>query len=1563
MRKIKFLFMSNVIKIRLVLTLVLLFFSVQSWSQAVFEIKSPSKAKGFYSFGYGDSTLNMGWGNGVLAKKAVTGNLAIATGVDSLAGNALVGNYQGKILLVHRGGGFDFAIKTLNAQNAGAIAVIIVNHGQVNGSVDSVALLNPSGMRANETATTATGLQVHIPVIVIGIKDALKIKSAIRSEGTVTAYLGGKQMYNYDLKIDPAVGSPLYRTRPSFLVKAGMVSDTLGMTIYNTGTNAMNNVQGIVTVNKKGGSVLFTDKYSVGVLEGPGVGKKDTLTIKFAKPFKTNSDLEKGTYEINYKLVTLKSNSSDTVLLDSYNVDNSVTTNFEITDSTYSVGNLTSYSSTKTNTNEVVNYVNQPNWSTATRSSTTGLFKSCSSLQNSDVNGYEISGINFLAYYNDANTASDYLLNKTVTIEVMENNSNNIIYTYDYVFDKKYQHHYGNHKLTPGSLVLTNNSNYFVCVSSSDQTMLFGYDRGISNKLTTQLNNKYLSSNIINGTQYLSGFGLDYVSAISVDLSKVKSNEKELLSFKLAKPDSTKTELNNSTYSILVPKGTDLTKLVANFTHSPLSKVFVNGVQQTSGVTVNNFLNKTLEYVVVAEDGTKQSYFVQVDFCGSYDNNISLSQEVYCPNQSVNFYLSNETEGEKTFYFGNGKSFVKNGTYGDAMTSYDKKGEYIAYVTYKNITCFNALDTSYVLVNISDTIQPNADFYVDKLVLCPNEPVSLSADSYGEQSYTWTMGDGTTYSDKYINHTYTTEGNNLVKLSVTNSCGNTSTISKIIKVSKKASNYFNSSAYIYGTSTACIGQPISFSTSSNNQSVVWDFKDNSATSSVNNPMHSFKSAGDYLVQAKLTNYCGIDTIVRTLVTIKSAMPFTNVETLSDVSLCPGEMHRLYYSTYSNQYKSIAWILPGNVVINNDVDKSFPMGNNLVQLKLTNYCGNDTLISKKITVKNNLFVSSNVGFGYSSTDEYCPGEEFSQSVYVDSYNSFKSFIWSGEGLSSSDKGYAYFKINTPGEYTINAKLTNYCGKDTTISKKIKIVNSKKVETSFNEYYLDKTYCPGQEVSLYYNGSSAAIKTSVFDYGDNTSGTSTSHIYKQMGNYTVKLKLTNYCNADTTIQGIVKINQVPMNKNAVISIYNDNYSDNIDYCKGDAIELSINDNSSNSFKSISWNFGDGTSAVTDSRYTNHMFEKTGLLTVKATLMNFCGDTLTISKQINIRTDVAYKGRFDLDYSSEVCPNEMVNFSTGENFKSISWNFGDNNQAQGSNVSHAYANLGEYQLKVTLKNSCNFDTTLTKVIVVSKDVTPDFYIGEVNNGMICPGEKVTLYKWSESKDYQYTYNFGDQTATFDEVFLEGTASLLSHKYKSVGDYKIIVSAKNKCGLTAKDSVQIKVIDGLKIAKSDVELDDEELTKDTSLFLVSTNGLQYVWNFGGNNTVKTDVPFIKHIFKPNTIDRVSVFVTTACGDTATFVKYYSNVDTTGTSTTGIEESRKTVLNIYPNPTTGRFTISGAPIGQYSLVNELGAIVYSFEVKELVDQTIQIDNLSKGLYFLKGSDTSFVQEKIVVIE
>ncbi len=81
------------------------------------------------------------------------------------------------------------------------------------------------------------------------------------------------------------------------------------------------------------------------------------------------------------------------------------------------------------------------------------------------------------------------------------------------------------------------------------------------------------------------------------------------------------------------------------------------------------------------------------------------------------------------------------------------------------------------------------------------------------------------------------------------------------------------------------------------------------------------------------------------------------------------------------------------------------------------------------------------------------------------------------------------------------------------------------------------------------------------------------------------------------------------------------------------------------------------------------------------------------------------------------------------------------------------------------------------------------------------------------------------------------------------------------------------------------------------------------------------------------------------------------------LRENVVSTIKIYPNPSTGNFTISNAPIGAYSIVDELGKVVHHFDVKEAEDQKVQALQLSKGVYFLRGSNAHFVQEKIVVIE
>jgi hypothetical protein len=105
----------------------------------------------------------------------------------------------------------------------------------------------------------------------------------------------------------------------------------------------------------------------------------------------------------------------------------------------------------------------------------------------------------------------------------------------------------------------------------------------------------------------------------------VKSSLKQLTSFSIVSPATTG-KIANGVVSVSVPKGTDVTKLVASFASSSFSKVYITKSNkdslQTSGVTINNF-SDTVSYKVVAEDGSNLVYKVVVTILKSQGNSIT----------------------------------------------------------------------------------------------------------------------------------------------------------------------------------------------------------------------------------------------------------------------------------------------------------------------------------------------------------------------------------------------------------------------------------------------------------------------------------------------------------------------------------------------------------------------------------------------------------------------------------------------------------------------------------------------------------------------------------------------------------------------------------------------------------------------------------------------------------------------------------------------------------------------------------------------------------------------------
>ncbi len=139
-----------------------------------------------------------------------------------------------------------------------------------------------------------------------------------------------------------------------------------------------------------------------------------------------------------------------------------------------------------------------------------------------------------------------------------------------------------------------------------------------SSKATVRVGNTFQVSgatvnNFINAITYIvtaeNGISKQYIVQVII-APKPKSTEKDILTFGLLSPKTVAT-LSDTTIKLTVPYGTDVTKLIAEFTVSSLAKVMIQQVEQVSGVTSNNF-TKSVVYTVVAEDGSTKEFVVNV---------------------------------------------------------------------------------------------------------------------------------------------------------------------------------------------------------------------------------------------------------------------------------------------------------------------------------------------------------------------------------------------------------------------------------------------------------------------------------------------------------------------------------------------------------------------------------------------------------------------------------------------------------------------------------------------------------------------------------------------------------------------------------------------------------------------------------------------------------------------------------------------------------------------------------------------------------------------------------------
>ncbi|HEY0976441.1 MAG TPA: PA domain-containing protein [Flavobacteriales bacterium] len=213
---------------------------------------------------------------------AVTGTVVVAEdslGCDALTNGAAI---SGNIALIYRGT-CEFGAKALNAQNAGAIAVILVN--------------NVPGAPIPPGEGTTGGNQVYIPVVMITMEAAATLRPEI-DLGNVVVYIGTNQnVYEYNVGFQKAdVIVPYMSGTSSLLVaNAGEYSMPLGGWVRNYGSQTQAGATLHATVVQDG-TTLYDESVAV-----PSLNSGDSAGVDLP-PFEQDS--YEGFYTITYTIET-----------------------------------------------------------------------------------------------------------------------------------------------------------------------------------------------------------------------------------------------------------------------------------------------------------------------------------------------------------------------------------------------------------------------------------------------------------------------------------------------------------------------------------------------------------------------------------------------------------------------------------------------------------------------------------------------------------------------------------------------------------------------------------------------------------------------------------------------------------------------------------------------------------------------------------------------------------------------------------------------------------------------------------------------------------------------------------------------------------------------------------------------------------------------------------------------------------------------------------------------------------------------------------------------------------
>jgi gliding motility-associated-like protein len=744
---------------------------------------------------------------------------------------------------------------------------------------------------------------------------------------------------------------------------------------------------------------------------------------------------------------------------------------------------------------------------------------------------------------------------------------------------------------------------------------------------------------------------------------------------------------------------------------------------------------------------------------------------------------------------------------------YTNPGTYTVKVTFT--TAGGCTDSLTITNAVRAGIKLQANFTATPLVSCAFSPIHFTDLTTGGtvDSWLWQFGDGGSSTDQNPTYLYQDTGRFTVTLIVNNNgCRDTLRIRDYITIKPPIARFIDSS----GCSDPFTRKFIDRSVGATQW--FWNFGDGN-TSTQQNPVHTYASAGTYTVRLVVKNDTCEHETLRQVNIIAETPDFIASDTVickgSMVTFTARNMNATNISTHSWNFGD-GIVQTGGAQVNHVYRQS---GNYTVQLVVHDINGCADTLTRPLYIRVN-----GPATNFSST---VPGAclnttvTFTDASASDGIHPITTWIWHyGDGSSDTLAGPPFMHTYaTAGNYAVSLVTIDSIGCRDSISRSNAIIISRP-QAQFSTP--DTLTCVGKPVR-FSNASTGPQLTYRWDFGDGQSSTLRNpvHNYQAQGVYTVRLFITDQYGCEDSLPRLAYISV----RNPVAQF---SMSDSVSSCPPLVVNFT---NRSQHYISHQWDFGDGTSSSLPDPL--HFYTYPGTYRAKLTVVSVGGCIDSIIKTIVVRGP---QGTFSYDDSSGCVPTTVKFTAHTKDQVSFIWDFNDGVTIHtgDSIISHTYTRMGEYVPKMILR-----DPQGCQVPIAGPDTIRVYGVNAamgLSSRILCDSGRVFFRDSSVSNDLitSWSWSFGDGGTSVQQN--------PSHVYTQTGNYpiRLVVTTRNGCRDTVNNIAPLRIVQSPRTAITGDTANCVPAILDFNGLVLNpdTSVLQWRWDFGNNSTANQQDP-----------------------------------------------------------------------------------------------------------------------------